>query len=69
MRALNNEASRLVTMLGPDEGGGIFHGLPVVYEVTRKSGELPQRLVREGAGADVVLCGVLIAVLGCVDRG
>ena len=40
-RVLNREASALVAMLGPDEGGTHIHGLLAVQEITRKPGEVP----------------------------
>lgn len=43
----DREASGLVTMLGPYEGGRIIHGLLVVKEVTHKPGKLRKCLVRE----------------------
>ena len=52
-RALNREATSLVTMFGPDEGGKIFHGLQAAQDVTRKMRELPKCLVRE-AGSETV---------------
>ena len=52
-RALNQDASSLVSVFGPDEGGKLIHGLLAVQEVTRKPGEWPKCLVRE-AGPEPV---------------
>ena len=46
-RAFNRETAGLVTMLGPDEGGKLIHGLLAVRKVTRKPGELRKYLVLE----------------------
>ena len=52
-RALNQEATGLVSMFGPDEGGKLIHGLLVVQEISREPVELPKCLVRE-AGPEAV---------------
>ena len=52
-RALNQDASSLVSVFGPGEGGKLIHGLLAVQEITRKPGELPKCLVRE-AGPEPV---------------
>ena len=52
-RALNEEATGLVSTCGPDVGGKLVRGLLAVQEVTRKPGELPKFLVRE-AGPEPV---------------
>ena len=52
-RALNKDASSLVIVFGPDEGGKLIHGLLAAQEVNRKPGELPKCLVQE-AGPEPV---------------
>ena len=69
-RALNQDAARLVSKFGPDEGGKIINWLLAVQEVTRKPSELPKMSrTGSGAGAGFIPCGMLVAVLGRVDGG
>ena len=69
-RALNQDAARLVSKFGPDEGGKIINWLLAVQEVTRKPSELPKMSrTGSGAGAGFIPCGMLVAVLGRVYGG